>query len=94
MSVSAPLLDTIEPDELNDAPSGNISDSRNTNARQPVVLTPTTRREQMATTASDAESGMSFQILSILSCSYHRTTGIAGIFRQVRRVVCARAVTF
>jgi len=52
------LLDTIEPDEPI-APSGNISSSQNTNARTPVVLTPTTRpAERMATSENDAESGI------------------------------------
>lgn len=59
MSVSTPLLDnTIEPDEPTVVPSGNINSSGKTNARTPVVLTPTTRNpEQMAATESDAESG-------------------------------------
>jgi hypothetical protein len=57
--VATPLLDTIEPDEPTDAPSGNISNSKNTNVRPAVVLTPTTRQEQMASTASDAEAGTS-----------------------------------
>ncbi|KIK71208.1 hypothetical protein GYMLUDRAFT_211205 [Collybiopsis luxurians FD-317 M1] len=67
MSVSTPLLDTIEPDDPSVELSGNIrSANKNANARQPVVLTPTHRVEgsPMATTQSDAESG------------------IAGIFRQ------------
>ncbi|KAJ4486355.1 Golgi apparatus membrane protein TVP23 [Lentinula aciculospora] len=67
MSVSTPLLDTIEPDEHPVEVSGNISSAKNnSNARKPVVLTPTNRAQasQMATTESDAESG------------------IAGIFRQ------------
>lgn len=57
MSVATPLLDTIEPDEPTEAPSGNIHNSKSKNARPPVVLTPTTRQEQMATTAGDAEAG-------------------------------------
>ncbi|KAJ3883075.1 Golgi apparatus membrane protein TVP23 [Lentinula edodes] len=67
MSVSTPLLDTIEPDETPVELSGNISSAKsNSNARKPVVLTPTNRAQgsQMATTQSDAESGL------------------AGIFRQ------------
>jgi len=66
MSVNAPLLDTIEPDEPlapPPKPAGNINASSNT---RPVVLTPTNRGpdSQMATNPSDAESGL------------------AGIFRQ------------
>ncbi|KAF9455706.1 Golgi apparatus membrane protein TVP23 [Collybia nuda] len=58
MSVSTPLLDTIESDEPTVVPSGNINSARNVNTRTPVVLTPTTRTEQMATTEADAESGI------------------------------------
>ncbi|KAF8078435.1 Golgi apparatus membrane protein TVP23 [Lyophyllum atratum] len=58
MSVSTPLLDTIEPDEPTVVPSGNIS-SKNTSTRAAVVLTPTSRNaERMATTEADAESGL------------------------------------
>ncbi|KAJ3971340.1 Golgi apparatus membrane protein TVP23 [Lentinula raphanica] len=67
MSVSTPLLDTIEPDEPAVELSGNIKSAKpSPNTRKPVVLTPTNRAQnsQMATTHSDAESG------------------IAGIFRQ------------
>lgn len=65
MSANAPLLETIEPDEEVSAPaplpSGNINASSNTRPSSvPVVLTPTNRgSDQMATTAGDAESGMS-----------------------------------
>jgi hypothetical protein len=59
MSVNAPLLDTIEPDEPlapTSNPSGNINTSSNT---KPVVLTPSNRApEQMATNLNDAESGL------------------------------------
>ncbi|KAG5353263.1 Golgi apparatus membrane protein tvp23 [Termitomyces sp. Mn162] len=59
MSVSTPLLDTIEPDEPTVAPTGNIA-SKNTTPRAPVVLTPTSHNTQrMATTEGDAESGIS-----------------------------------
>ncbi|RDB29601.1 Golgi apparatus membrane protein TVP23 [Hypsizygus marmoreus] len=59
MSVSTPLLDTIEPDEPSEVRSGNINSSKNTNTRAPVVLTPTSRNaDQMATTENDAESGI------------------------------------
>ncbi|KAE9410893.1 Golgi apparatus membrane protein TVP23 [Gymnopus androsaceus JB14] len=67
MSVSTPLLDTIEPDEPTvQSPTGRINSAKkSSNARQPVVLTPGTQsRSQTAATPSDAESG------------------IAGIFRQ------------
>ncbi|KAG6845974.1 hypothetical protein H0H87_011022 [Tephrocybe sp. NHM501043] len=58
MSVSTPLLDTIEPDEPAIAPTGNIS-SKTAAPRAPVVLTPTTHNaERMATTQGDAESGL------------------------------------
>jgi len=58
MSVSQPLLDTIEADEPSVAPSGNMRELPKT-ARAPVVLTPTTRTSnQMATTEGDAESGI------------------------------------
>ncbi|KAG6901848.1 Golgi apparatus membrane protein tvp23 [Termitomyces sp. Mi166 len=58
MSVSTPLLDTIEPDEPTVAPTGNIT-SKNTTPRPPVVLTPTSHNAQrMATTEGDAESGI------------------------------------
>ncbi|KAG6850817.1 hypothetical protein H0H93_008120 [Arthromyces matolae] len=68
MSVSTPLLDTIEADEPSVVPTGNIS-PKNPPPREPVVLTPTSRTtsnnaQRMATTEGDAESG------------------IAGIFRQ------------
>ena len=84
MSVATPLLDTIEPDELTDVPSGNISNSNSKNARPAVVLTPTMRQDQMATTASDAEAGSSYSyfVLNFLY-SYYYATGIAGLFRQV-----------
>ncbi|KAF5377528.1 hypothetical protein D9615_005242 [Tricholomella constricta] len=59
MSVSTPLLDTIEPDEPTIVPTGNIS-SDNTTTRAAVVLTPTSHgnAERMATTEGDAESGI------------------------------------
>ncbi|KAG5644720.1 Golgi apparatus membrane protein tvp23 [Asterophora parasitica] len=58
MSVSTPLLDTIEPDEPSVLPSGNISSGKTT-TRPPVVLTPTAHNpERMATTEGDAESGI------------------------------------
>lgn len=57
MSTTQPLLDnTIEPDEPT-APLGNIESNRQKNARQPVVLTPTSGA-QMATNPSDAESAL------------------------------------
>lgn len=68
MSVATPLLDTIEPDEPTEMLSGNISKSQNANAHTPVVLNPTTRQEQMATTASDAEAGTSPSCCPILPC--------------------------
>ncbi|PFH54647.1 hypothetical protein AMATHDRAFT_52330 [Amanita thiersii Skay4041] len=62
MSVSTPLLNnTIEPDEPADPVASNVNSSRPQNQRQPVVLTPTTRSSEsraMATTHSDAESGI------------------------------------
>lgn len=58
MSVATSLLDnTIEPDEI-EQPTGTIGSAKPTRS-QPVVLTPTSRMEQMATTDSDAEAGMS-----------------------------------
>uniref|UniRef100_A0A8H7YB52 Golgi apparatus membrane protein TVP23 n=1 Tax=Psilocybe cubensis TaxID=181762 RepID=A0A8H7YB52_PSICU len=57
MSASQPLLDTIEADEPSGPPVGNISSAQSKNDRPQVVLTPTTRT-QMATTESDAESGI------------------------------------
>ena len=59
---SAPLLQTIEPDEVEDhrTLSGNIS--ANAKPHTPVVLTPGTGASQpagMATSQSDAEAGMS-----------------------------------
>ncbi|KDR85176.1 hypothetical protein GALMADRAFT_326856 [Galerina marginata CBS 339.88] len=59
MSVSQPLLDTIEADEPSAPSAGNISSTQNKSARTPVVLTPTNRTtHQMATTEGDAESGI------------------------------------
>lgn len=56
MSAATPLLDnTIEPDEI--APTGNINRPTN-NDRPAVVLTPTTRGSEMATSQSDAEMGV------------------------------------
>jgi len=58
MSVSTPLLQTIEPDEVvEQAPtSGNLNASA---PKTPVVLTPGARgSEPMATNSSDAESGI------------------------------------
>ncbi|EPQ61393.1 hypothetical protein GLOTRDRAFT_124618 [Gloeophyllum trabeum ATCC 11539] len=58
-AATQPLLETIEPDEPsapNEAPSGNINAS--SAPRQPVVLTPTSHADGMATNASDAESGL------------------------------------
>ncbi|EIN13547.1 DUF846-domain-containing protein [Punctularia strigosozonata HHB-11173 SS5] len=54
MSAATPLLETIEPDEpsVPEVPKGNI---QNANARQPVVLTPTSRAEAAPT---DVESGL------------------------------------
>ncbi|KAJ8520946.1 hypothetical protein ONZ45_g2338 [Pleurotus djamor] len=51
--------DTIEPD-VDDNPKvqGNIASPQAQNARTPVVLTPTNHASQMATTHSDAESGI------------------------------------
>jgi hypothetical protein len=68
MSVSTPLLETIEPDEPTVRPprsAGNNDSAQN--ALQTVVLTPTHRAsQQMATTHSDAESGSS---LYLMKCS-------------------------
>ncbi|KAF8203098.1 Golgi apparatus membrane protein TVP23 [Pholiota molesta] len=59
MSVSQPLLDTIEADEPTTGPTGRMGSSPNQNARTPVVLTPTARSSgQMANTEGDAESGI------------------------------------
>lgn len=67
MSVSTPLLQTIEPDELiEEAPSGNIN-AQAASKSPAVVLTPGARptaSQPLATNENDAESG------------------IAGIFRQ------------
>lgn len=55
MSASAPLLQTIEPDEptvASASPAGRISG----NVGKPVVLTPTDRAA-MASTPADAEAG-------------------------------------
>ncbi|PVG04508.1 DUF846-domain-containing protein [Serendipita vermifera] len=58
-SVTEPLLATIEPDDLAPAaapaPTGNISS--NSNARAPVVLTPT-NRAAASTTPGDLEAGI------------------------------------
>ena len=56
MSTTQPLLDTIEPDEVNEAPPP----SANTRAPPaPVVLTPGTRStSQMAASSGDAEAGV------------------------------------
>ncbi|KAF8832507.1 hypothetical protein HHX47_DHR1001673 [Lentinula edodes] len=73
MSVSTPLLDTIEPDETPVELSGNISSAKiNSNARKPVVLTPTNRAQgsQMATTQSDAESALVFNVANAVGFTY------------------------
>jgi hypothetical protein len=85
MSVRTPLLDTIEPDEVenvsNPVPSGRVNTPSGT--LHPVVLTPTTRPQQMAATQSDAESGQYFHDTSQPAGS-NPLIGIVGIFRQVR----------
>ena len=94
MSVSTPLLDTIEPDEAPIAPPRSAGNASSQNAMQTVVLTPSHRTSNpaMATTQSDAESGGSliarlmWQYIDILM----HVLGIAGIFRQVQ-VILARA---
>jgi len=62
MSASQPLLQTIEADEpTSQQPSSNAQQQKK-NSIAPVVLTPTTRTAtsaQMATTETDAESGIS-----------------------------------
>ncbi|KAF8649816.1 hypothetical protein AX16_005581 [Volvariella volvacea WC 439] len=58
MSATAPLLETIEPDEPADPPSRNISNPNAKPARQPVTLTPTSTTGNLATTQSDAEAGI------------------------------------
>ncbi|KDQ63815.1 hypothetical protein JAAARDRAFT_29862 [Jaapia argillacea MUCL 33604] len=60
--VNQPLFDAIEPDEAEPLappplPSGNIR-SPTGNPRQPVLLTPTNRNDQLASTPGDAESGI------------------------------------
>ena len=59
--VTAPLLDTIEPDEPNDstfAPSGRINDPTNAPVREQVVLTPTNHATAKNTaTPGDLEAG-------------------------------------
>lgn len=59
MSVAQPLLDTIEADEPIAPQAGNgAATLQPKSAREPVVLTPTTRSTaQMANTPGDAESG-------------------------------------
>jgi hypothetical protein len=57
MSVSTPLLDTIEPDDSEDAKK---APPKPQSAKKPVVLTPGNRAPgsgTMATSESDAESG-------------------------------------
>lgn len=83
MSVSTPLLDTIEPDEPTVVPSGNINSTAKPTSRTPVVLTPSSRNvDQMASTDGDAESGT---VILTLGEILHTDLliGIAGIFRQV-----------
>jgi len=55
MSVSTPLLDTIEPDEPEHNVSAPLASGNIKTPLHNVVLTPTNR--QMATTDSDAEAG-------------------------------------
>lgn len=59
--VTAPLLETIEPDDPNDStyvPSGRINSSSTTPSRQQVVLTPTNHAGSGAAQApSDLEAG-------------------------------------
>lgn len=59
-SVATPLLDQIEPDDVNDTtPTGNIASARPASARAPVVLTPGSRPDASTASASDAEAGAS-----------------------------------
>ena len=57
-SAATPLLDTIEPDEVADVPSGNIASAKPAAPRAPVVLTPGSRPEGGIASASDTEAGM------------------------------------
>ncbi|KAJ7460564.1 Golgi apparatus membrane protein TVP23 [Mycena latifolia] len=82
-AVRTPLLEgQIEPDEA--PPLGNINSSpASNNASRPVVLTPTNRAEQMATTESDAEAGIagifrqSAHPLALFFLFFFRTAAIA-----------------
>lgn len=67
MSASVPLLETIEPDEPTDYTQGSINTTKQRS--QPITLTPTNHASsnQMASTPSDAESG----IASIFRQSAH-----------------------
>lgn len=57
-SVTQPLLDTIEPDELPPAlPNANAAPTNASNARAPVVLT-ATNRAAASTAPGDMEAGL------------------------------------
>lgn len=57
-TVATPLLDTIEPDEVVDTPTGNIASAKPATSRTPVVLTPGSRPTGDAVSSGDAEAGM------------------------------------
>ncbi|KAI0348604.1 DUF846-domain-containing protein [Trametopsis cervina] len=59
MSSATPLLDnTIEPDEVNDVPTGNIASAKPATTRAPVVLTPGSGAGNAGTAPGDAENGI------------------------------------
>lgn len=62
-SVSTPLLDTIEPDDVSDIEPAPISGRISSTPRTPIVLNPGARPAQdnntnLASTPGDAEAGM------------------------------------
>lgn len=79
MSVAQPLLETIEADEptVSQTARGAAALQPKT-AREPVVLTPTTRSTgQMANTPGDAESGACYALTGILILTDHNVQVLA-----------------
>jgi hypothetical protein len=73
--MSQPLLDTVEPDELEPPRNAPV---------QPTVSSQSSPQNRMATNSSDAESGMYALLLVVRTTALTPfSTGIAGIFRQV-----------
>ena len=86
-SVSTPLLETIEPDDITEnapLPSGRIPST----PRTPVILSPGARpAQETATNPSDAEAGET-PLLNFCACTYAEVNG------QVLRAYSDKSVHF